>query len=64
MSDIEKDHAVHVAVCSERYAAIEKSFVDGDRRMSRIEYLLYVVIAGVLLGPGFAGELVKKILGL
>jgi hypothetical protein len=64
MSDIEKDHAVHVAVCSERYAAIEKSFVDGDRRMTRIEYLLYVVIAGVLLGPGFAGELVKKILGL
>ena len=64
MSEIEKDHAVHVAVCSERYAAIEKSFVDGDRRMTRIEYLLYVVIAGVLLGPGFAGELVKKILGL
>jgi hypothetical protein len=64
MSEIEKDHAVHVAVCSERYAAIEKSFVDGDKRMSRIEYLLYVVIAGVLLGPGFAGELVKKILGL
>jgi hypothetical protein len=26
--------------------------------------LLYVVIAAVLLGPGFAGELVKKILGL
>jgi hypothetical protein len=32
--------------------------------MTRIEYLLYVVIAAVLLGPGFAGELVKKILGL
>jgi hypothetical protein len=56
--------AVHEAVCAERYAAIEKSFVDGDKRMSRIEYLLYVVIAAVLLGPGFAGELVKKILGL
>ena len=55
---------VHVAVCSERYAAIEKSFVDGDKRMTRIEYLLYVLIAAVLLGPGFAGELVKKILGL
>ena len=55
---------VHVAVCSERYAAIEKSFVDGDKRMTRIEYLLYVLIAAVLLGPGFAGELVKKVLGL
>jgi len=56
--------AVHEAVCAERYAAIEKSFISGDKRMTRIEYLLYVLIAAVLLGPGFAGELVKKILGL
>ena len=64
MSEIEKDHAVHVAVCSERYAAIEKAFVDGDKRMTRIEYLLYAVIVCVLFGPGVAGELVKKTLGL
>lgn len=56
--------AVHEAVCAERYAAIEKSFLDGDKRMTRIEYLLYVLIAAVLLGPGFAGERVKKVLGL
>ena len=55
---------VHVAVCSERYAAIEKSFVDGDKRMTRIEYLVYAVIVCVLFGPGVAGELVKKVLGL
>jgi hypothetical protein len=64
MNEVEKEFAVHEAVCAERYAAIEKSFVDGDRRMTRIEYLLYIVIGGVLLGPGFAGELVKKVLGL
>ena len=64
MSEVEKEFAVHEAVCAERYTAIEKSFVDGDRRMTRIEYLLYIVIGGVLLGPGFAGELVKKLLGL
>jgi len=64
MNDVEKEFAVHEAVCAERYAAIEKSFVDGDKRMTRIEYLLYIVIAGVLLGPGFAGDLVKKALGL
>jgi len=64
MDSVEKEFAVHEAVCAERYAAIEKSFIGGDKRMTRIEYLLYVVIAGVLLGPGFAGELVKKILGL
>jgi hypothetical protein len=55
---------VHVAVCAERYAAIEKSFIDGDKRMTRIEYLLYAVIVCVLFGPGVAGELVKKVLGL
>ena len=56
--------AVHEAVCAERYAAIEKSFVNGDRRMTRIEYLLYVVILAVLLGPGVAADFVKKVLGL
>jgi hypothetical protein len=56
--------AVHEAVCAERYAAIERSFIDNDKRMTRIEYLIYVVIAAVLFGPGFAGELVKKILGI
>jgi hypothetical protein len=62
--ELEIDFAVHEAICSERYAAIEKSFVDGDKRMTRIEYLIYIVIAAVMFGPGFAGELVKKVLGL
>lgn len=56
--------AVHEAVCAERYAAIEKSFVTGDKRMTRIEYLLYIMIVCVLFGPGIAGEFTKKLLGL
>ena len=64
MTDDTTKIAVHEAVCAERYAAIEKSFVDGDKRMTRIEYLLYAVIVCVLFGPGVAGELVKKVLGL
>jgi len=64
LEDTDTRLAVHEAVCAERYAAIEKSFDSGSQRMTRIEYLLYVVIAAVLLGPGFAGELVKKIIGL
>jgi len=64
MDDTITKIAVHEAVCAERYAAIEKSFVDGDKRMTRIEYLLYAVIVCVLFGPGVAGELVKKVLGL
>jgi hypothetical protein len=64
IEDTDTRLAVHEAVCAERYAAIEKSFLSGSQRMTRIEYLLYVVIAAVLLGPGFAGELIKKILGI
>ena len=64
LEDTDTRLAVHEAVCAERYAAIEKSFESGSKRMTRIEYLLYVVIAAVLFGPGFAGELVKKIIGL
>jgi hypothetical protein len=55
--------AVHEAVCAERYAAIEKAFTEGDKRMTRIEYLLYVVIGAVLLGPGFVGTMVNKLIG-
>jgi hypothetical protein len=32
--------------------------------MNRIEYLLYVVILAVLLGPGVAADFVKKLLGV
>jgi hypothetical protein len=32
--------------------------------MTKIEYLLYAVIAAVLLGPGVAAEIVKKVFGL
>jgi len=64
MSDDSTKIDVHVAVCAERYAAIEKSFVTGDKRMTRIEYLLYIMIVCVLFGPGVAGEFTKKLLGL
>lgn len=64
MDNTETKIDVHVAVCSERYAAIEKSFISGDKRMTRIEYLLYIMIVCVLFGPGVAGEFLKKFLGL
>ena len=56
--------AVHEAVCLERYNSIDRSLRDGDKRMTKIEYLLYGVIICVLFGPGVAGEFVKKFLGL
>jgi len=64
MSDIEKDFAVHEAICSERYRVISDRLDTGKERMQRIEYILYVVIIAVLFGPGVAGEFVKKLLGI
>ena len=64
MSDLEKNFAVHEAICAQRYESIDKSLREGDRRMTKIEYLLYAVMLCVLFGPGVAGEFVKKLLGL
>jgi hypothetical protein len=64
MHDLEKEFAVHEAICAQRYDAIQKSLADGDKRMTKIEYLLYAVMICVLFGPGVAGEFVKKLLGI
>ena len=65
MSDtVETKLAVHEAICSERYGKISDSLSAGDKRMTKIEYLLYAVIAAVLFGPGVAAEFVKKLFGL
>ena len=64
IESIETKLAVHEAVCTERYRSIQDALDRGKDRMKTIEYLLYIVIAAVLFGPGVAGEFVKKILGL
>lgn len=63
-TDTDKRLSVHEAVCAQRYESIQGRFDDGSKRMTKIEYLLYIVIATVLLGPGVAAEFVKKIFGL
>jgi cell division protein FtsL len=62
--NVETRFAVHEAVCAQRYQAIESRLDDGSKRMSRIEYLLYITIAAVLLGPGVAAVFVKKLIGM
>jgi len=64
MSDLEKDFAVHEAVCAERYRVISDRLDSGKDRMQRIETILYVVVIAVLFGPGVAGEFVKKLFGI
>ena len=62
--DLDKRLSVHEAVCAQRYENIEKRLGDGSRRMKHIEWLLYITIAAVLLGPGVAAMFVKKLLGI
>jgi len=64
ITETEAKLSVHEAICAERYEGIQKSFAAGSKRMTKIEYLLYIVIVAVLFGPGVAGEFVKKVLGL
>jgi hypothetical protein len=64
VTETEAKLSAHEQLCLERYNNIDKSLRDGDKRMTKIEYLLYAVIIAVLFGPGVAAEFVKKILGL
>lgn len=64
MESVETKLAVHEAICAERYNRIDGQLTSGDKRMAKIEYLLYAVMAAVLLGPGVAAEFIKKLFGL
>ena len=64
MEQVDTKLAVHEAVCAERYNKICDSLNAGDKRMTKIEYLLYGVMLAVLFGPGVAAEFFKKIIGL
>ena len=54
----------HEAVCALRYERIEEQFENGKKRMDKMEYLIYAVLAAVLFGPGAAAEYFKRLIGL
>lgn len=64
VTETEARLSAHEQICAQRYEGIQARFDDGSKRMTKIEYLLYVLILAVLLGPGVAAEFVKKILGM
>jgi len=63
VTETEAKLSAHEQVCAQRYEAIQKTLSDGDKRMTKIEYLLYAVMLCVLFGPGVAAEFVKKLIG-
>ena len=60
VTDNDKRLSVHEAVCAERWEKIQAAFKSTEKRMQKIEYLLYAIAGAVLLGPGFAAEMFKK----
>ena len=64
MDNLETKFSVHEAVCAERYERINDRLEKGATRMTRIEYLIYVILAFVLMGPGVAAQFVHKLFGI
>ena len=64
VTEVEAKLLAHEQICAERYSRIDGQLTSGDKRMAKIEYLLYAVMAAVLLGPGVAADFIKKLLGL
>ena len=52
----------HEQVCAERYKGILDSFDKGSKRMQRIEYLLYAVIASVFFGKDMILNIVQQLI--
>lgn len=63
ITENDKRLSVHEAVCAERYEGILDSFDKGSKRMQRIEYLLYAVIASVFFGKDMLIDVVKTMIG-
>lgn len=63
-TETDKRLGIHEAICAQRYEGIQTRFDEGSKRMTKIEHLLYVVILAVLLGPGVAADVFKKIFGI
>jgi hypothetical protein len=63
IAENDKILSVHEAVCAEHYQSILDSLDKGSKRMQRIEYLLYAVIASVFFGKDMLFDVVKTMIG-
>ena len=63
IAENDKRLSVHEAICAERYEQIKEAFANGSKRMQRIEYLLYALIASVFFGRDMILEVAKTFIG-
>ena len=63
IDDTSKKLDVHLAECALRYENISSSLLRGEKVMNRLQLLIGLLAVMVLLGPGFAAELLKKFVG-
>lgn len=61
IAENEQRIAVHEAVCAERYQGIIDKFTRGEKRMQRIEYIIYFLLGAVLIGPANAVKFVEAL---
>jgi len=54
---------VHLAECALRYSNMSECLARGEKMMNRLQLMIGLLAIMVLLGPGFAAELLKKFLG-
>jgi hypothetical protein len=57
----DKRISVHEAICTQRYERIEELFVIGEKRMTRIEYMLYAIMAFTFFGKDTFMELLHAV---
>ena len=62
IAENDKRISVHEQVCEQRYKRIEESFDSGDKRMARIEYMLYALIAVTFFGKDTFMELLQAVI--
>jgi hypothetical protein len=62
IAENDKRISVHEQVCEQRYKRIEESFDRGNKRMARIEYMLYALIAVTFFGKDTLMELLQAVI--
>ena len=62
IAENDKRISVHEQVCEQRYKRIEELFAIGEKRMQRIEYMLYGILAFTFFGKDTFMQLLQTVI--